>query len=81
LLQQCKIWIGGLTNGDQISYAEGSAVDARNDNSFNDWLSPRRDQLGWEASGFGRGSRDGTESLSTAEGAAAYFWERFIERL
>ena len=76
---KCKIWLGGMTGDDQISYSTSfDRVDS--DNSYNDWLTVSREQLAWEPSGTSRWDRDAAKGMNH-EDAAQYLWSQFIEPL
>jgi hypothetical protein len=80
---RCKIWIGGMSASDSITYLEGqSHIDS--DNSFNDMLSVADDEqaLGFKPSGMWFGATQYTrDQLLTAEQAAEYLWRRFTKAL
>ena len=77
---QCKIWIGGLSNGNQISYSS-SFHHIDDDNSFSDWITVSRSELSWEAGGFGGFTSTQSGHLMTSEQAAEYLWKQFIQPL
>lgn len=80
LKKQCVVWEGSFSGGNQISYREGRNIDIQHDNSMNDWLSIETSDhsMHLKSSGMYFGSRQ--EQLD-ANGAAEYFWNRFIEYL
>jgi hypothetical protein len=80
---RCKIWIGGLSSSDSITYQAGQFA-IEGDNSFNDMLSVADDKqlLGFRPSGMWFGSQQHDyEQLLTAEHAAEYLWQRFTDNL
>jgi hypothetical protein len=80
---RCKIWIGGLSSSDSITYQAGQFA-IEGDNSFNDMLSVSDDEqsLGFRPSGMWFGSQQhDREQLLTAEHAAEYLWQRFTDNL
>lgn len=80
---KCKIWIGGLSSSDSITYQAGQFA-IEGDNSFNDMLSVADDKqsLGFRPSGMWYGSQQNDrEQLLTAERAAEYLWRRFTDNL
>ena len=77
---QCKIWMGGASNGEQVSYSSSfRGID--DDNSYNDWLNVSKDALGWEANGFNSFTSGRDDKPMSNEQAAAYFWQQFIHPL
>ncbi len=85
LVNRCKIWIGGLTSSDAISYAAGTLMDINNDNSFNESLVVADDgaQIGFKATMQYWHSPGGSEfsQMLSPEKAAEYLWLRAIEPL
>ncbi len=77
---QCKVWLGGPSNGEQISYSS-SFAQIDDDNSYNDWVTVSRDKLSWEASGFGSYATGRADKSMNSEQAASYLWEQFIQPL
>jgi len=80
---KCKIWIGGLSSSDSITYQAGQFA-IEGDNSFNDMLSVADDKqsIGFRPSGMWYGSQQNDrEQLLTAESAAEYLWRRFTDNL
>lgn len=81
---RCKIWIGGLTGGNEIAYAEGST--SQSSNSLNEALS-LTDQGGELAlrtmmGMFGGQPDDGLDLQNlSADDAAEYLWQRFTSDL
>lgn len=81
---RCKIWIGGLTGGNEIAYSEGST--SQSSNSMNEALS-LTDNSGELAlhtmmGMFGGRPDDGLDLKNlTADDAAEYLWRRFSSDL
>lgn len=81
---RCKIWIGGLTGGNEIAYAEGST--SEHSNSMNEALS-LSDNTGDLAlhtlmGMFGGRPDDGLDLKNlSADDAAEYLWRRFLSDL
>lgn len=81
---RCKVWIGGLTGGNEISYAEGST--SQHSNSVNEALSPteRGGELALHAlmGTFGGRAADGLDLKKlSADDTANYLWRRFLSDL
>lgn len=80
---RCKLWIGDGMGDEGIKYSE-NGFDWNSDNSFNELLSIRDDELALHAlmKGFGGQSEEGLDlERLTSEGAAEYLWRRFTWRL
>lgn len=75
----CKIWIGGFSNEEQILYSS-SFDQIDNDNSYNEWLTVSRSQLGWDTGGMANVTGQATKGMTHAE-VAEYLWEIFIRSL
>jgi len=80
---RCKIWIGGLSSSDSITYLDGKFT-IESDNSFNDCLfvTDDKNSLGLKPSGmwFGSTQYDREQTL-TAEQGAEYLWKKFTNNL
>jgi hypothetical protein len=81
---RCKVWIGGLTGGNEIAYAEGST--SQHSNSMNEALSltDRTGELALHTlMGMFSGRLDDGLDLQnlSADDAAEYLWRRFSSDL
>lgn len=79
---QCKIWVGGMSSSQSISYSEGTK-DPHQDNSLNESLTIESDGflLYWKALGMDIFSNNTLQDKAQASQAAEYLWVRFIRPL
>lgn len=82
LMNQCKIWIGGMMSGNSISYSEGQ-FDIHQDSSLNDSLSIKTDENSIYLVPLGTSFFSNTKipEKASPQDASKYYWQRFINPL
>jgi len=82
LINQCKIWIGGMMSGNSISYSEGQ-FDIHQDTSLNDSLTIKTDEKSIYLVPLGTSffSNINIPEKASPQDASKYLWQRFINPL